>query len=274
MKTISYFQLHFSLPAWRGWLKSSWHILSLMCSQAQMVSGKTILAKLSAQCLSALFLKYFFHHVFAPIVHVSLSFFLHFSNLQSHWVIRYVFLKNDVNVSVEPVSLSEFKTFRRSSLLRAAHSQIPFSLGLWFHFMDIYTPKAQLEPSSKEHSVLTAFQLYCHLCYCVSNWKPCHLCPWKIWLCVCVSLLCSLMVFIVTNRFFLHLLQIKCFCCFQTCFRPILKASCASVCLDWLLYLQLVKDVWPLQTDISDFFFFFSSKICHVKVPIARDRSF
>lgn len=46
MKTISYYQLHLSLPAWRGWLKSLWHILFLVHSQAQMVSGKTILAKL------------------------------------------------------------------------------------------------------------------------------------------------------------------------------------------------------------------------------------
>lgn len=60
MKTISYFQLHFSLPAWRGWLKSSWHILFLMCSQAQMVSGKTILAKLSVRIFVILLFFFYF----------------------------------------------------------------------------------------------------------------------------------------------------------------------------------------------------------------------
>lgn len=49
MQRISYFQLHLCLPVWRGWLKISWHILTLMSSQAQTVSGKTILAPFSVK---------------------------------------------------------------------------------------------------------------------------------------------------------------------------------------------------------------------------------
>ncbi len=88
MKTISYFLLHFSLPAWRRWLKSSWHILFLMSSQAQNNPGKVICQNV---CHPPFF--YFPHHIFASLCMFFClsrsSLFLHFSTLQSHRVIRY-----------------------------------------------------------------------------------------------------------------------------------------------------------------------------------------
>lgn len=67
MKTISYFQLCFSLPAWRGWLKSLWHVLFLVHSQAQTVSGKTILAKLRVRMFIRILFCYFPLHLCAHV---------------------------------------------------------------------------------------------------------------------------------------------------------------------------------------------------------------
>lgn len=97
-----------------------------MCSQAQMVSGKTILANLSVRLLVILPFFYFstmyLRHCefFCPFP----SLFIHFSILQSHFM-PLSGMRAPLTSSTEAFtsfySFSEFKTIKRSYLLRAAH---------------------------------------------------------------------------------------------------------------------------------------------------------
>ena len=103
--TSSYISL--CQPGEVGW-KALWHILFLMCSQAQMVSGKTIQAKLSVRMfVSLLFPHLFSHCIFASFcMFLSLShscLFLHFSCSHTGLSGTQAPFKNDVNASVEPV---------------------------------------------------------------------------------------------------------------------------------------------------------------------------
>lgn len=125
MKTISYYQLHLSLPAWRGWLKSLWHILFLVHSQAQMVSGKTILAKLCVR----MFIRICFaisHFIFASFCK---SFT--FSTLSA---VRYTGTFKMAGIFV---SLLQFKPLAGtySDVFEGITNRVTFSFGLRFHFI-------------------------------------------------------------------------------------------------------------------------------------------
>lgn len=142
MKTISYYRLHLSLPAWRGWLKSLWHILFLVHSQAQMVSGKTILAKLCVR----MFIRICFavsHFIFASFCKsLCLS---HFSPYFTFSSLRAVRCTGTFKMAGIFVSLLEFNPLAATycDVFEGITNRVTFSLGLRFHFMDICTTIAQ-----------------------------------------------------------------------------------------------------------------------------------
>lgn len=152
MKTISYSLLRFPVPAWGGWLKTSWHRLFLMTSQAQMVGGKTILAvKMFVTLLS----------IFTPPHRVSTSWRTPLC-LPPHLLsplladsppsCSHAELSgtpaplNDVNASPEPVKgLSELRIPSRSHIEGRNH-RFPFRAPCSTSWASMYTSRTPYHP--------------------------------------------------------------------------------------------------------------------------------